>query len=246
VSLAVSSKSRYSEVGSFIASFDYWRIFKRKAHELSNRRVRLGIIAVFVLLAGFALIGFYAFDRPIPLKFLLVALADGHIAQTPARTAENRPEAERLLPDCRSAYGLPVFGTGDTLALRVGSPPESFRLPLLSRLYYLLVLVPESSGLKVFTFEEDVNRNGVNADQQLAFKLVIPEGPDQSNLLIVMARRFEPFESKQIERDLHAKLDSLKPSARISNAGNLLSKIAPNSLIYVFRTSKEVQCSSRG
>jgi hypothetical protein len=85
----------------------------------------------------------------------------------------------------------------------------------------------------------------VDADQQLAFKLVIPEGPDQSNLLMVMARRFEPFEASHIEHDLHAKLDSLKPSARISNAGNLLSKITPNSLIYVFRTSKEVQCSSR-
>jgi hypothetical protein len=223
-------------------------MFKRKAHnkarELSNLWVRLGIVAVSVL-AGLALIGFYAFDRPIPLKFSLVALADGHIARTPTRIAENRPEAERLLPDCRSAYGLPVFGAGDTLALRVGSPSESFWLPLLSRQYYLLVLVPESSDLKVFTFQESGNRGGVDADQQLAFKLAIPEGPDQSNLLMVMARRFEPFTTSQIEHELHAKLDSLKPSARISNAGNLLSKIAPNSLIYVFRTSKETQCSSR-
>jgi hypothetical protein len=204
----------------------------------------LAIVAVSAL-AGLALIGFYAFDRPIPLKFSLVALADGHIARTPTRIAESGMEAERLLPDCRSAYGLPVFGAGDTLALRVGSPSESFRLPLLSRQYYLLVVVPETSDLKVFTFEENVNRGRADTDQQLAFKLVIPEGPDQSNLLMVMARRFEPFGARQIERDLHAKLDSLKPSARISNAGNLLSKITSNSLIYVFRTSKEAQCSSR-
>ena len=220
------------------------RMLKRKARELSNRWVRLGIVAVSAL-AGLALIGLYAFDRPIPLKFLLVAVADGHIARTPSRIAENQPEAERLLPDCRSAYGVPVFGAGDTLALRVGSPPESFWLPLLSRQYYLLVLVPESSDLKVFTFQESGNRSGADADQQLAFKLVIPEGPDQSNLLMVMARRFEPFEANQIEHDLHSKLDSLKSSARISSAGNLLSKITSNSLIYVFRTSKEAQCSSR-
>jgi len=131
------------------------------------------------------------------------------------------------------------------LALRVGSPSESFRLPVLSRQYYLLVLVPESSELKVFTFQENGNRGGADADQQIEFKLVIPEGPDQSNLLMVMARRFEPFEANQIEHDLHSKLDSLKSSARISSAGNLLSKITPNSLVYVFRTSKEAQCSSR-
>lgn len=223
-------------------------MFKRKAHnkahELSNRWVRLGIVAVSAL-AGLALIGFYAFDRPIALKFALVALADGHIARAPTRIAENRVEAERLLPECRSAYGLPIFGAGDTLTLRVGSSPESFRLPLLSRQYYLLVLVPDTSDLKVFTFQESHKRDGVDADQQLAFKLVIPEGPDQSNLLMVMARRFEPFEAREIEHDLHAKLDSLKPSTRIRNAGNLLSKIAPNSLVYVFRTSKEAQCSSR-
>jgi hypothetical protein len=223
-------------------------MFKRKAHdkarELSNRWVRLGIVAVSAL-AGLVLIGFYAFDRPIPLKFSLVALADGHIARTPSRIAENRPEAERLLPDCRSPYGLPVFGAGDTLALRVGSPAESFWLPLLSQQYYLLVLVPESSELKVYTFQENGNRGGADADRQLAFRLVIPEGPDQSNLLIVMARRFEPFEASQIEHDLHVRLDSLKPSTRIPTAGNLLSKITPNRLIYVFRTSKEAQCSSR-
>jgi hypothetical protein len=223
-------------------------MFKRKAHdkarELSNRWVRLGIVTVSALV-GLALIGFYAFDRPIPLKFLLVALADGHIARTPSRIAESRAEAERLLPDCRSAYGLPAFGAGETLALRVGTPQESFSLPLLSRQYYLLVLVPESSDPKVFTFQGNANRSGADGDHQLAFRLVIPEGPDQSNLLMVMARRFEPFEASQIEHDLRAKLDSLKPSARIPTAGNLLSKMTPNSLVYVFRTSKEAQCSSR-
>lgn len=218
-------------------------MLKRKAHELPNRWLILGIVVASAL-AGLALLGFYAFDRPIPLKFLLVALADGHIARTPARIAEKAPEAERLLPDCRSAYGLPVLGAGDTLVLRVGSPQETFQLPLLSRQYYLLVLVPDSSGLKVFTFEENGNRSGADADQDLAFRLGIPEGPDQSNLLMVMARRFEPFEAGQIEHDLHAKLDSLKPSARIGAAGNLLSKITPNSLVYVFRTSNEAQCSS--
>jgi hypothetical protein len=248
MSLAALMESRYSDFRSFshgyAASFDGRRLFERKANELSNRWVRLGIVVASAL-AGLALIGVYAFDRPIPLKFRLVALADGHIVRTPARIAEKQPGTEELLPNCLSAYGLPIFGAGDTLALRVASPPESFRLPLVSRQYYLMVLVPERADLKVFTFKENVDRNGADLDQQLALKLAIQEGPDQSNLLYVMARRFEPFEANQIERDLHAKLDSLEPSARIRSAGNLLSKMAPNSLIYVFRTSKDAQCSSR-
>lgn len=199
-------------------------------------------LTVIGLLSICAATGYWSMSRPISLEFLSAALANGRVAMTPAGVRDQPSGQETLLPSCRSADGLAVLRAGDTLIFRVGSAPESAWLQPFQRQFHLLVAVSDKTGAKVLPLPQDIEKAGLVSGDAIAFRLHVPDGPEEDNLVALIARRSYPFDAASLEQLLRERLDSLQRSERISATRNLLSKVAPGYIEYAFRSTRESAC----
>ncbi|MCK1389023.1 hypothetical protein [Bradyrhizobium sp. 21] len=199
-------------------------------------------IALASLLSICAAAGYWSLSRPIQLEFLSAALANGRVAMTPAGLRRGSSDEETLLPSCRSVDGLPILRPGDTLVIRVGSVTENAWLQPFARHFHLLVALSDKTGVKVLPLPQDIEMGGVHSGDAIAFKLSVPDGPDEDNLVALVAQRSRPFDAAGLEKSLREVLDSLQSSQRISATRNLLAKIAPGYIEYAFRSTRESVC----
>jgi hypothetical protein len=226
-----------ADLGAAASAVRAIRLARRPYVRWSERAITL-LVLVSIGAAG----AYWSLSRSIPLQFLSAALANGRVAMTPAGLRKQPSGDDVLLSNCSSPDGLAILRSGDTLVFRVGSIPESAWLQPFQRQFHLLVAVSDKSGAKVLPLPQDIETAGVHSGDAIAFKLSVTDGPDEDNMVALVARRFRPFDAAAIEKSLHERLASLQPSERISATRNLLSRIAPGYIEFAFRSTRESAC----
>ena len=182
-------------------------------------------------------------DRPLPLAFAPASLADGRVALTPLRAHWSTQTGLSPLPNCSPGTGgLPVYRSGDVVALRLVWPDSGIGADRWLGYFGVVVGVGAISGVKVLPLQPD--RTDSPLMPGTVHGVLVPVvDPEEDNLLAILVRRARPFDREQLQRQLGGHLDGLRPSEQISAASNWLERQAPGVLTYRFRnTAQEASC----
>ncbi|UYO54597.1 hypothetical protein [Rhodopseudomonas palustris] len=206
----------------------------------AGARQRWGRRAIIAagLLATMMLGLFVASERSIVLEFMPRAFADGRIVETPVRLRELVEGGEHVAPPCTPSHGLPLFQVGEQFAAEVRSGDVDGWMEAIDRHYHVLVAVSAKSGSKVLTLPAPTNATGIKAGDTIRYRFDIVDGPDEDNLIVVLARRWRPFDAERLSTELHHRLDHLQPTERLAAARAYLASVAPGALEFMFRTVK--------
>jgi hypothetical protein len=200
----------------------------RRPLEIWARRGAIAASLLALLGAGSA----WLVNRPIRLDFLPFALDDGRIAQTPVRLRTGEDGRAHALRPCPGFQGTPEYPVKDALVAEVRSGRPDDSLSSVVRNYHVLVSISSDTGIKILPLPWD----GVRAGETIGYRLDLVPAHDEDNLLVLLARRFWPFDAAELESELHRRIDSLKKSEQLSAARNFLTGAAPGYLEYLFRT----------
>ncbi len=203
---------------------------------LGLRRVkpRIGDRVAIGAAAGIALAGMTAFaaerwiERPIGIEFAPIQLTTGEAAASPFPARQFPDGGVQQLSICFNANGLPIYTAGNWMVLRALIPNADS--PGLNRYHFAVVIVSESE-IKVFPpIAWGVTPGAPEASIRLPVRDV-----EETNKLIVLARRLWPFDTEALRTHLEGALKGKPPSERINAAVNALVKEAPGYLDYSFR-----------
>lgn len=200
------------------------------------RRSAAGIGAAAVL----ALAAQQWLSRPLPVAFVPYALDDGRVVMTPFRGRWQSGGTMYLLGHCTEGPGMPVYGNGEVLALRIHLGGDRFGLDHRLGYHAALVGIGSHSGVKVLPFP-DFAATTLHPDDPPGLLLPVL-GPDEDNLIAVLVRRLRPFDRDALQQSLRARLDPLNTDERISAARNLLEQEAPGVITYLFRNTGRTHC----
>lgn len=183
------------------------------------------------LLAGLAGSAHWWLGRPLPLSFGAIRLADGETVATPARAAPAPGGALEIAGLCRNDRGLPVYGAGDRLVLKVRAGEDGSDW-LAGGYHFAIVTVSERSGVRVFPPQ---SWGGEPSDAGASVTLPI-EAPAEESKVMVLAQRRRPFDTDTIRTLLIQAVEGRPPAERINAAVNSLARQAPGYLDYSFQT----------
>jgi hypothetical protein len=172
--------------------------------------------------------------RPIAFEFATYELSTGEAVQTPfpARLLKNDEFEE--IDACFNAAGMPVYPIERGIVLRVVVKDPVSWTEILGGYHFAVVTVSELSGVKVFPPE---TWNAMPSDREVSIGLPI-NGVAETNALMVLAKRFTPFDTEALRSRLAA-LAAQKPRPeRINAAVNALAKTAPGFVLYSFESVK--------
>jgi hypothetical protein len=208
---------------------------KHRAMTRMERGVR-GLLAATAVLLLTALVVRSWLIAPIALTFTPVANADGSIVATPARAAIGASSVQ-LLPPCR-AGDLPAFPIGEHMAVHLRSGSTHGLGSWLGGGFRHALVSISGSGLKVLPPPASA---AVAPGSDAGYLIEIRE-PQEETLLVWLAKRGSPFDTSELEERLRGKLQTLRPSERISAARNLLQAAAPGVILYSFRSVPPEAC----
>jgi len=201
------------------------RIFKR------------GLVATVAGLTGAAIIHAW-YDYPIALSFASVANPDGSISVTPARRGATGA-GMGILPPCHvSGTEIPAFAIGDQVAVRLKTGQSHELASVLGGYEHALVSISSTSGVKVML----PSLQGPIVPGSETGYVVSVRAPEEETALIWLAKRGAPFDPVALESNIHHVIDPLNPAERITAARNFLSRAAPGSLFFTFRSIARGSC----
>jgi hypothetical protein len=210
----------------------------RRAVHPSERRMRR-VIAVLGAVLACWLVWSELQSSPIPLSFAAVANPGGTIVGTPARRAD--ASASELLPPCRIAGSdTPGFVVGQRMVMRLRIGTEQDLLARLLGYQHVMVSLSSVSGIKVLP---PPDTRAVPAGAEPGYEVEV-RAPEEETLLVWLAKRgYEPFDARALEAQLHESLKSLSAAERMTTARNLLRASAPGVLFYTFRSLSSEACN---
>jgi hypothetical protein len=191
--------------------------------------------AASVLVAGMAAAAVHWWlARPIALEFATYELSTGEAVQTPFPARPLKDGSFEEIESCFNAGGVPIYPAERGIVLHVVIKDPVSWTEILGGYHFAVVTVSELSGAKVFPPE---TWNAGPSDREVSIGLPIDDVAE-TNALMVLAKRFTPFDTEALQSRLAALVAQKPPPERINTAVNALAKTAPGFVLYSFQSVK--------